>query len=977
MSSSPAAALSPSGYTDTFARDHLPPADQWPTLEFTTPELQYPERLNAAVELLDATIAEHGADRPALRTPDGTVWSYGELLQRVNQVAAVLTEDLGLVPGNRVLLRSPNNPWTVAAWLGTLKAGGVVVTTMAALRARELGPIVEKTKPSVALVDHRFVEDVETSATPWRPPRCHALRRRRRRRPRPSLRHEVRRRCAFDYTAVDTAADDVALFGPTSGSTGVPKITTHFHRDVLSIDNTFGRHTLRLTEDDVVACTAPFAFTFGLGMLVVFTLRAGACALVTETATPAQLAELVEEHGVTVLATAPTAYKQIMKAGHLPRLRGCASRSAPASTSRRRSGRRSAPSSGSRSSTASAPPRCCTSSSRPRATTSARGSTGKPVPGYRATILGPDDQPVPVGTEGRLAVIGPVGCRYLDDDRQHAYVVDGWNVTGDTFVQDEDGYFFYRARTDSMIVSSGYNIGAPEVEAAIDGHPDVVEAGVVGEPDPERGSVVSAFVVLREGVVGDEAKAKEIQDHVKATAGAVQVPPPVRFVDQLPRNTSGKLQHFKLRDLTQPAPPDRSAPRRRRHEDRDRRRGPGRALPRCPDEAARRGPRGDRLGAQRPGRHVRVRGGVLRRDARRDRERRHDDLPGDGEPVRAVDRHRRGHRRPVLDHRRPGFRGDEPQGAAAHPAGPRGRAGRRRPLPDRRPRHRRAARHLRPRRRRRRPQLPGAGTLRRRVRPEPRPRHNKYIWFGTDLVFEAFQFIVRNTEFGTMQIHGYPYSDEGSTFIVEMHEDVWRRAGFDRTEDEVFPPGVSDEYAVQRVAEIFADDLGGHRILTNNSKWLSFTTVRNASWHDDNVVLLGDAAHTAHFSIGSGTKLAMEDALALAACLHEHGSVPKALAAYQEERKPVVESTQRAAQASLEWFENIGMYADQDPDEFVFNLLTRRAGSPSRTSRTATRSSPPASRAPTPDRWPTRRRVPSPTSSRQRCSSPHGSAPSS
>ncbi|SDP66540.1 anthraniloyl-CoA monooxygenase [Pedococcus dokdonensis] len=207
--------------------------------------------------------------------------------------------------------------------------------------------------------------------------------------------------------------------------------------------------------------------------------------------------------------------------------------------------------------------------------------------------------------------------------------------------------------------------------------------------------------------------------------------------------------------------------------------------------------------------------------------------------------------------------------------------------------------------------------------PSLDPRHNKYIWFGTDLVFEAFQFIVRNTEFGTMQIHGYPYSDQGSTFIVEMHEEVWRRAGFDRTEDEVFPPGVSDEYAVERVAEIFADDLAGHQILTNNSKWLSFTTVRNTSWHHDNVVLIGDAAHTAHFSIGSGTKLAMEDALALAACLHDHDSVPEALAAYQEERKPVVESTQRAAQASLEWFENIGMYADQDPDEFVFNLLTR------------------------------------------------------
>ncbi|KRF29117.1 AMP-binding protein [Phycicoccus sp. Soil802] len=553
MSSSPVA-LSPSGYTDTFARDHLPPAGDWPTLEFTTPELQYPDRLNAAVELLDATIARHGPDRPALRTPDGTVWSYGELLRTVNQVAAVLTDDLGLVPGNRVLLRSPNNPWTVAAWLGTLKAGGVVVTTMAALRARELGPIVEKTKPSIALVDLRSVVDaIEVRDTlapdlvvvPYGDGGPNDL---------------LASRCATksgEFTAVATAADDVALFGPTSGSTGVPKITTHFHRDILSIDNTFGRHTLRLTEDDVVACTAPFAFTFGLGMLVVFTLRAGACALVTEQATPAQLAEIVEEHGVTVLATAPTAYKQIMKAGHLHKLKGL----------------RIAVSAGEhipqevwetiRSELGLAIVDGIGATEMLHIFISAAGddirpgSTGRPVPGYRATILGPDDQPVAPGTEGRLAVIGPVGCRYLDDDRQHAYVVDGWNVTGDTFVQDEDGYFFYRARTDSMIVSSGYNIGAPEVEAAIDGHPDVVEAGVVGEPDPERGSIVSAFVVLREGVVGDDAKAREIQDHVKATLAPYKYPRRVRFVDQLPRNTSGKLQHFKLRDLTQHQPAER------------------------------------------------------------------------------------------------------------------------------------------------------------------------------------------------------------------------------------------------------------------------------------------------------------------------------------------------------------------------------------------------------------------------------------
>ena len=548
----PRPGLSPSGHTDTFARDHLPPAEQWPVLEFTTPELQYPDRLNATVGLLDETIRTHGPDRPALRTPDGTVWTYGELLTRTNQVAAVLTEDLGLVPGNRVLLRSPNTPWTVAAWLGVLRAGGVVVTTMAALRARELGPIVEKTQPSVALVDHRFVEDV------------HAVRDS----VAPGLLvvpfdgdsdDDLTQRAAAksgDFKAADTAADDVALFGPTSGSTGVPKITTHFHRDVLSIDNTFGQHLLRLEPDDVVACTAPFAFTFGLGMLVVFPLRAGACALLTESATPVQLAEIVEEHGVTVLATAPTAYKQVIKSGNLGRLRGL----------------RKAVSAGEHiaqdvweairdelglkvidgiGATEMLHIFISAAGDDIRA-----GSTGKPVPGYRATILGPDDRPVPPGTEGRLAVIGPVGCRYLDDERQLGYVVDGWNVTGDTFVQDEDGYFFYRARTDSMIVSSGYNIGAPEVEAAIDAHPDVVEVGVVGEPDAERGSIVSAFVVLREGVVGDDAKVREIQDHVKATLAPYKYPRRVRFVDRLPRNTSGKLQHFKLREQAQHAQAD-------------------------------------------------------------------------------------------------------------------------------------------------------------------------------------------------------------------------------------------------------------------------------------------------------------------------------------------------------------------------------------------------------------------------------------
>ncbi|MFG2926341.1 AMP-binding protein [Streptomyces sp. NPDC048305] len=537
--------LSPSGHTDSFARDHLPPADSWPVLEFTTELLRYPERLNAASELLDRQITLHGPDRPALRTPDGEVWSYGELRRRSNQVAQVLTEDLGLVPGNRVLLRSPNTPWTVASWLGVLKAGGIVVTTMAALRAGELAPVVEKTRAAIALVDHRFVDDVRTVRDTVAP----------------GLAvvpyggdgdDDLRARTAAKsgrFEPADTAADDVALFCPTSGTTGEPKITVHFHRDLLSIDNTFGRCTLGLRPDDLVACTAPLAFTFGLGMLVVFTLRVGACALLTETATPVQLAEMVADHQVTVLATAPTAYKQILKSGKGEQLAGL----------------RRAVSAGEH-----IPPElwrqlrdelgleivdgigatemlhifvsAVGSEIRP-------GATGKPVPGYRATILDADGEELGPGEKGRLAVIGPVGCRYLDDDRQSNYVVNGWNVTGDTFLRDEDGYFWYQARNDNMIISSGYNIAGPEVEAAVDSHPDVVESAVVSRPDPDRGSVVCAFVVLREGVAGDAAKAKEIQDHVKQQIAPYKYPRDVRFTDSLPRNPSGKLQHFKLRRI--------------------------------------------------------------------------------------------------------------------------------------------------------------------------------------------------------------------------------------------------------------------------------------------------------------------------------------------------------------------------------------------------------------------------------------------
>ncbi|WP_034272042.1 AMP-binding protein [Actinospica robiniae] len=539
--------LSPSAHLDPFTRDHLPPLSQWPTIEFSTPELSYPDRVNAGAELIDVPTEAFGPDRPALRTPAGEVWTYGDLRTRANQVAQVLTEDLGLVPGGRVLLRSPNNPWTVACWLGVLKAGGVVLTTMAALRTRELAPIAERAKPAIALVDRRFAEDVYAV-------RDSVL---------PGLQvvefggdgaEDLIARAAAksgEFTAVATAADDVALLGPTSGSTGVPKITMHFHRDLLAIDDTFGRHTLRLTPDDVVACSAPLAFTFGLGMLVVFPLRAGACVLLAESATPEQLARLVAEHGVTVLATAPTAYRAIVRAGREEDLAGL----------------RRAVSAGEHI-TEDIWHRLRDDLGLPvidgigatellhifisAADDEIRpGATGKPLPGYRAVILGADDRELGPGEPGRLGVIGPVGCRYLDDPRQKGYVVAGWNVTGDIFHRDEDGYFYYHARGDDMIVSSGYNIGGPEVEAAVETHPDVLECAVVPRPDRERGSVVCAFVVLRPGVTGDAAKAKEIQDHVKQVLAPYKYPRDLRFCENLPRNASGKLQRFALRQIVE------------------------------------------------------------------------------------------------------------------------------------------------------------------------------------------------------------------------------------------------------------------------------------------------------------------------------------------------------------------------------------------------------------------------------------------
>ncbi len=539
--------LSRSAHVDSFARDHMPAQDLWPTMEFTLPELNYPDRLNAAQVLIDQAVTGFGAERTALLAPDGSKLSYGELQRRANQVAQVLVEDFGVVPGNRVMLRGPNNAWLVASWLGVLKAGAVVVTTMAALRAKEIAQLANLTKPTVLISDARFIEDAQEASNGTYPVIPYGS----------DAGDDLSALAAVksgEFTAVDTAADDVALLGPTSGTTGVPKITMHFHRDILANADTFSRHILQPTKNDVFAGSPPLAFTFGLGGLVVFPFRVGAASLLTERATPVELAQYAHDAGATILFTAPTAYRAILKNGQAQlltslRVAVSAGEHLPADTwehVKEETGLELVNGIGSTEmlhvfiSAAG-------KDIRP-------GATGVAVPGYRATVLDDEGNEAAVNEPGRLAVIGPTGCRYLDDPRQHKYVCNGWNVTGDVFFKDEEGYFHYQARSDNMIVSSGYNIGGPEVEAALDQHPDVLENAVVASPDANRGSVVCAFVVLVEGAEANEAKVKELQDFVKATIAPYKYPRVIRFVSELPRNPSGKLQHFKLREsLTQAA----------------------------------------------------------------------------------------------------------------------------------------------------------------------------------------------------------------------------------------------------------------------------------------------------------------------------------------------------------------------------------------------------------------------------------------
>jgi 2-aminobenzoate-CoA ligase len=529
-----------SAHVDTFTRDALPPRDQWPDLIFDLPELNYPARLNCAVELLDRTLDRHGPDRPCFLDGAGEVWSYAEVRDRANRVAHVLTDDLGLVPGGRVLLRGPNNPWLAVLWLAVLKAGGVVVTTMPLLRSGELEVVCAMAKVGLALCDARFLDDLVAAdvaglrITPYGGSAPDDL----------LTRIEVQ---PSSYDDVDTAADDVCLLAFTSGTTGKPKATMHLHRDVLAIADTFSAHVVRPAPTDVFAGSPPLAFTFGLGGLVIFPLRAGAASLLLEKAPPEELFAAVGRHRVSVLFTAPTGYRAALRNigdCDLSSLRRCISAGEPLPLAIWQAfydatGLRIIDGIG-----ATEMLHVFISAAdddiRP-------GATGKAVPGYQACVLDDDGDPTPDGQPGRLAVKGPTGCRYLADDRQRVYVQHGWNITGDTYIRDAEGYFWYQARSDDMIISAGYNIAGPEVEGALLRHPSVEECAVVGLPDADRGMVVTAYVVVGPDVARTDETVKTLQEFVKTQIAPYKYPRVVHFVEALPKTATGKLQRFALR----------------------------------------------------------------------------------------------------------------------------------------------------------------------------------------------------------------------------------------------------------------------------------------------------------------------------------------------------------------------------------------------------------------------------------------------
>jgi len=538
-----ASVLGRSAHLDTFTRDNLPAAQKWP--EILLAGFDYPEELNAGVELTDRMVARGFGDHVAL-IGNGRRRTYKELSDWTNRIAHALVEDFGIKPGNRILIRSANNPALVACWLAATKAGAVVVNTMPMLRAGELDKIVDKAEVTLALCDTRLMDELVNCA---------------------KTNKHLKQVIGFDgtanhdaeldrialskdvtFNAVKTGRDDVALLGFTSGTTGEPKATMHFHRDLLIIADSYAKEILSVTPDDIFVGSPPLAFTFGLGGLAIFPLRFGATATLLENASPANMVEIIETYEATVSFTAPTAYRAMLGAMHqgadLSSLRVAVSagETLPGPVFEEWRAKTGKPILDGIGST-----EMLHIFISNRLGDAAPGSTGKPVNGYEAKIVGDDFKEKPRGEVGKLVVRGPTGCRYLADKRQDSYVRNGWNITGDAFVRDDSGFFHFAARADDMIISSGYNIAGPEVEAALLSHPEVKECAVIGVPDEERGQIVQAHVVLKDGVAPSAECAKRLQDHVKATIAPFKYPRSVKFIEALPKTQTGKIQRFRLR----------------------------------------------------------------------------------------------------------------------------------------------------------------------------------------------------------------------------------------------------------------------------------------------------------------------------------------------------------------------------------------------------------------------------------------------
>src|SRR5256884_1155732 len=545
----PSQTLGPSGHVDDFARRNLPPSEQWPDLLLDRPEFQYPEYLNAAVELTDRIVEKGWGDRIAL-IGNGRQRTYKELADWSNRLAHALVENSGVTPGNRVLIRSGNNPALVAAWLAETKAGAVVVNTMPMLRAGELTKIVDKAEIGLALTDSRVADELvacaKTSRFLKQVVNFDGTSNHDAELDRVALSKPVR------FDAVKTGRDDVALLGFTSGTTGEPKATMHFHRDLLIIADGYAKEVLNVTPDDVFVGSPPLAFTFGLGGLAIFPLRFGATATLFENAAPPEMVKIIATYKATICFTPPTAYRAMMaamdKGADLSSLRLAVSAGetlpAPVFDSwTRKTGKTILDGIGSTE--------LLHIFITNHVGDAVAGTTGRPVAGYEAKIVDDDMNELPEGAVGKLAVRGPTGCRYLADPRQSNYVRNGWNLTAGTFVRDDTGRLSFVARSDDMIISSGYNIAGPEIEAALLTHPAVAECGVVGAPDEARGMIVKAYVVLAPGITGDAALTTDLQDHVKREIAPYKYPRAIEFVAQLPRTETGKLKRFALRQMVQ------------------------------------------------------------------------------------------------------------------------------------------------------------------------------------------------------------------------------------------------------------------------------------------------------------------------------------------------------------------------------------------------------------------------------------------